>query len=83
MVWCGENYEKLGWSIAITDWEWGKSDMLHQDIQFVTKFTWIKCQNNFLPKKTCKLREATFPPKQCKLCFHIRNIHTQGYITIN
>ena len=41
MVWCGKNYEKLGWSIAITDWEWGKSDMLHQDIQFVTNFTWI------------------------------------------
>ena len=32
VVWCGrygEHYETINWSIALTVWEWLKSDMLH------------------------------------------------------
>ena len=51
------------------------------DIQFVTKFTRIKCQNYFfLPVNYDKL---CFPTKQRKLYFQKINIHTQGYITRN
>ena len=29
VVWYGEHYETISWSIALTVWEWLKSDMLH------------------------------------------------------
>ena len=53
------------------------------DMQFVTNFTRIKCLNNFLPKKRVNYGKLRFPKTQCKLYFHIINIHTQGYITLN
>ena len=52
------------------------------DMQFVTNFTRIKFQNNFLPKRV-NYDKLRFPTKQGKLYFHITNIHTQGYITLN
>ena len=51
-------------------------------MQFVTNFTRIKFQNNFLPKRV-NYDKLRFPTKQGKLYFHITNIHTQGYITLN
>ena len=39
--------------------------------------------NNFLPKKPVNYNKLCFPTKQRKLNFHIINIHTQGYITLN
>ena len=53
------------------------------DMQFVTNFTRIKFQNNCLPKKRVNYDKLCFPTKQRKLYFHIINIHTQGYITLN
>ena len=52
-------------------------------MQFVTNFTQIKCQNIFLPKKCVNYDKLCFLTKQYKLYFHIINIHTQGYITLN
>ena len=42
-----------------------------------------KFQNNFLPKKSINYDKLRFPTKQRKLYFHIINIHTKGYITLN
>ena len=53
------------------------------DMQFVTNFTRIKCQNNFLPEKRVNYNKLHLLIKQRKLYFHIINIHTQGYITLN
>ena len=53
------------------------------DMQFVTNFTQIKFQNNFLPLKRVNYKKLCFPIKKRKLNFHIINIHTQGYITLN
>ena len=53
------------------------------DMQFVTNFKQIKCQNNCLPKKRVHYDNLPFPTKQRKFYFHIINIHTQGYITLN
>ena len=53
------------------------------DMQFVTNFTRIRCQNNCLPKKGVNYDKLPFPTKQRKLYFHIINIHTQCYITRN
>ena len=53
------------------------------DMQFVTNFTRTKCQNNFLPKKHVNYDKLCFPTKQRKLYFHLINIHTQAYITLN
>ena len=52
-------------------------------MQFVTNFTRIKVQNNLLPKKHENYDKLRFPTKQRKLYFHIINIHTQGYTTLN
>ena len=43
MVWVGEQYEKIGWFIPITVWEWLKSDMLHltRDTWHVTHDRWF------------------------------------------
>ena len=49
------------------------------DMQFVTNFTRIKYQNNFLPQKCVNYDKLRFPTKQRKLYFHIINIHTQGF----
>ena len=32
VVWYGEHYETISWSIALTVWEWLKKDMLHLDV---------------------------------------------------
>ena len=52
-------------------------------MQFLTKVTWIKCQNYFVPKKRVNFDKLCFPTKKCKLYFHMINIQTQGYITLN
>ena len=58
---------------------------LSTNMQFVTNFTRIRFQNNFFTRKTKRLNydKLRFPTKQHKLYFHIINIHTQGYITLN
>ena len=54
------------------------------DMQFVTNFTWIKCQQQkYLPRKRVNYDILRSPTKQRKTYFHIINIHTQGYITLN
>ena len=55
----------------------------YTDMQFVTNCTRIKFQNNFLPKKRVNYDKQSLLTKQSKLYFHIINIHTHGYITIN
>ena len=55
----------------------------HTDMQFVTNFTRIKCQNRFLPQKHVKYEKLRFPKKQHKLYFHTINIHTHTHITLN
>ena len=53
-------------------------------MKFVTNFTWIKCQNDFKPKKTMNYDKLCFLTTQRKINFHIKkNIHTQGYVTLN
>ena len=52
-------------------------------MQFVTNLTRIKFQNNCLPKISANYDKLRLPTKQRKLCFHIINIHTQGYITLH
>ena len=56
---------------------------LHSDMPFVTNFTQIKYQNNFLPKKTRDLQQATFFNRVNFFFLHIINVYTQGYITLN
>ena len=64
-------------------------DVLHillippPDMQFVTNFTRMKCQNNILPEKRVNYDKLCFMTKQRKLYFHIINIHTQGNIALN
>ena len=57
--------------------------MSFPDMKFVTNFTWIKLQNNFLPKKRINYNKVCFPTKQHKHYFDILNIHAQGCITLN
>ena len=52
-------------------------------MHFVTNFTRIKFQKKNLPRKSVNYDKLRFPTKQRKLYFHIINIHTQGYITLN
>ena len=52
-------------------------------MQFLTNFTRIKSQNIFLPKRRVIYDKLRFPTNQQKLYFHIINIHTHGYITLN
>ena len=68
------------WNIRIVCFMCG---LTFADMQFVTNFTRIKFQNSCLNKKTQKLHKLYFPTKQCKLNFHIINIHAQGYITLS
>ena len=49
-------------------------------MQLVTNFTRITFQNNCLPKNRVNYDNLLYPTK---LDFHIINIHTQGYITLN
>ena len=58
-------------------------NMCTPDMQFVTKFTQTRFQNNFLPEKRVNYDNIRFPTKQRKLYFHIINSHSQGYITLN
>ena len=51
-------------------------------MQFVTNFTRLKFQNDFLPKKRVNYDKLCFTTKQRKLYFHIVSTHTQGYITL-
>ena len=53
------------------------------DRQFVTNLTRTKFQNICLPKKRVNYDKLRFPTKECKLYFHMINIHTQGYITLH
>ena len=46
------------------------------DIQFVTNFTRIKCQNKCLTKKRVKYDGLRFPTKQRKLFFFSHNKHS-------
>ena len=43
----------------------------------------IKMSKKNLPKKRVNYDKLRFPTKQRKPYFHIINIHTQGYITLN
>ena len=52
-------------------------------MQFVTNFTWIKYQNDFLLKKRVNYDKLCFPKNKRKLYFQIINILTQDYITLN
>ena len=60
-----------------------ESWLVRADMQFVTNFTRIKFWNNFLPKKGVNYDKLCYPKKQRNLYFHILNMHTQGYITLN
>ena len=37
----------------------------------------------FFTKKGVHYNKLCFPTKKCKLCFHMIDIHTRGYITLN
>ena len=52
-------------------------------MQIVTKFTRMKFQNSLLSQKGVKYDKICFLTKQRKVNFHIINIHTEGYITLN
>ena len=60
-----------------------KAELLSSDLKFVTNLKRKIFLNNFLPKKRVNYDKLHFPTIQCKLYFHIINIHTQGYITLN
>ena len=56
---------------------------LWADMQFVTNYSRRTFQTNFLPKKRINCDKLRFPKKKHELYFHIININTQGYITLN
>ena len=65
----GENAATMGWVSQTCN----LSQTLHgQDFRII-----------FLPEKRVNYDKLRFPTKQRKLYFHIINIHTQGYITLN
>ena len=59
------------------------SKNLRPDMQFVTNFTRVQFQNIFLLKNMKIATSYVFQQNMLNFIFHIKNIHTQGYNTLN